>query len=107
MLNRYIIFFNCGAVRYSRSDRTYKYEVRSIKEITNRIIPHFENYPLQGDKQQNFKRFKIICHLVHSNQHRNKEKLALIIEQAYSMNPSGKRKHEKQDLLKILDKSKV
>ncbi|MCS7249287.1 MAG: LAGLIDADG family homing endonuclease, partial [Anaerolineales bacterium] len=32
-------FFGCGAIRYSRSDRTYKYEVRSVAELARKIIP--------------------------------------------------------------------
>jgi hypothetical protein len=26
-------YFGCGGIRYSRADRTYKYEVRSIRDL--------------------------------------------------------------------------
>jgi len=95
-------YFQCGAVRYSRSDRTYKYEVRSIGDLMNSIIPHFMQYPLIGSKANDFKRFVAICKNIHANLHRNKKNLVEIINEAYQMNPSGKRKHEKVDLLKVL-----
>src|SRR3990167_11112629 len=65
-------FFKCGAVRFSKSDRTYKFEVRALDDLMNKIIPHFEKYQLQGDKQKNFLKFKEICHKMRANLHFNK-----------------------------------
>ncbi len=95
-------FFGCGGVRYSRSDRTYKYEVHSVKDLITKILPHFEQYPLQGDKSEDFKRFSEICRSVYANHHLSKKYLPVIIDKAYAMNPSGKRKHDKADLLRKL-----
>ena len=36
------MYFNCGSVRFSRTDCTYKYEVRSLRDLTSSIIPHFK-----------------------------------------------------------------
>lgn len=96
-------FFQCGAVRYSRSDQTYKFEVRSVSDLVQKIIPHFKKYPLQGNKLEHFQRFEDICHRVHANLHKNRKHLCEIIKTAYLMNPSGKRKHEQAALLKMLD----
>ena len=41
-------FFECGWIRASRGDRTFKYEVRSVRELADRIVPHFESFPLRG-----------------------------------------------------------
>ena len=95
-------FFRCGAIRYSRSDRTYKFEVRSTSDIVAKIIPHFKKYPLRGSKANDFVLFSDICRRVYSNYHRNKASLVEIISLAYEMNPSGKRKHDKRDLLRML-----
>ena len=100
-------FFGCGAIRYSRSDRTYKYESRSISDLTRRIVPHFERYPLVGAKAKDFLLFADICRKAHANMHLNGDILRSIIEMAYEMNPSGKRRHGKGDLLRELDKLKV
>jgi hypothetical protein len=100
-------YFNCGGVRYSRSDRTYKYEVRSVNDLMNIVIPFFEQYPLKGSKFQDFLIFSEICKSIKGNLHMSKKCLPEIIDRAYQMNPSGKRKYAKSDLLKILDESKV
>jgi len=95
-------FFQCGAIRYSRSDRTYKYEVRSVQDLVSKVLPHFVQYPLQGSKSEDFAKFDEICQGIRANHHLSKKYLPGIIEKAYSMNPSGKRKHEKSELLRIL-----
>ena len=41
-------FFGCGWIRESKSDRTFKYEARSIGDLTSKILPHFERFP-SGD----------------------------------------------------------
>ena len=100
-------FFDCGAVRFSKGDRTYKFESRSTKDLVNRIIPHFDRYSLRGGKAEDFRIFSSICRKVHGNLHMNREHLREIIKEAYQMNPSGKRRHEECDLLRRLDKLKV
>ncbi|RKZ23432.1 endonuclease [bacterium] len=100
-------YFRCGGIRFSRSDRTYKYEVRSVKDLVKRIIPHFERYPLKGAKAEDFERFAKICKMVHANLHLNKQHLKEIIDLAYGMDPSGKRKCSRKDLLRVLGEVKV
>jgi len=95
-------YFDCGAIRYSKSDRTYKYESRSITDLVSKIIPHFEKYALHGSKLNDFNRFADICRSVHANEHLNGDKLKHIIDSAFEMNPSGKRKHDKRDLLRVI-----
>ncbi len=95
-------YFGVGGIRFSRSDNTYKYEVRDIKALSEVIIPHFEAYPLQGAKAQDFEKFKDICKMVRANLHLSARHLPEIIELAYSMNPSGRRKYTKEDLLRLL-----
>ena len=107
LLKQLHAFFGCGAIRYSRSDRTYKYESRSVADLTRRIVPHFERFPLVGSKSKDFMIFADICRKARANEHLNRDILRTIIELAYEMNRSGKRKHEKRDLLRELDKLKV
>ena len=99
-------FFGCGAIRYSRGDRTYKFEVRSIRELVTKVIPHFIKYPLSGRKRMDFDAFREICELVHKNHHLNRDCLAKIIKIAYGMNPSGKRKYKEEELLRMLNEVK-
>jgi len=95
-------YFGCGAIRYSKGDRTYKYESRSINDLISTIIPHFEKYALHGSKLNDFVRFAEICRSVNANEHLNGEKLKCIVESAFEMNPSGKRKHDKRELLRVI-----
>ena len=92
--------FNCGSIRFSRNDQTYKFEVRSIQDLIKIVIPFFEKSPLLGAKKKDFDNFKQVCEMVYQNLHRNKDKLKELIELAYKINCSGKRKYNKIDLLK-------
>jgi hypothetical protein len=100
-------YFDCGAIRRSESDRTYKYESRSIADLVLKIIPHFEKYALHGSKQNDFVRFADICRSVNVARHLNGNCLRGIIDSAFEMNPSGKRVRDKCDLLRVLDELKV
>lgn len=95
-------YFGCGAIRFSRHDQTYKYEVRSIGDIRKRVIPHFQKYPLQTSKLEDFAIFAWICDEIAAGKHLNKEGLQAIIDRAYNMNESGKRQHTKSELLKMV-----
>lgn len=95
-------YFNCGGIRYSRKYRTYKYEVRCIKDIHTIIIPFFRENTLQTQKLNDFLYFSEICNLINSNHHLSKDGLIKVIEIAYKMNKSGKRKYSKEYLLSYL-----
>ena len=107
LLQQIHAYFKCGAIRYSRGDRTYKFESRSTTDLIERIIPHFHKHPLHGSKAKDFELFEEVCRNIRANQHRNKTSLLRIIDSAYRMNPSGKRRHEKMKLLRTLDEMKV
>lgn len=103
MLERTKEYFGCGAIRYSRQDQIYKYETRSIGEIRKRIIPHFKKYPLQTSKFSDFTTFSWICNEIAASKHLIRDGLVGIIERAYTMNESGKRKYTKAELLKTIE----
>ena len=103
VLERAKLYFGCGAIRYSRHDQTYKYEVRSIGDIRKHIIPHFQKYPLQTYKSHDFATFSWICDEIAASRHLNRDNLAAIIERAYTMNESGRRKYTKKSLLQIIE----
>ncbi len=95
MLKRY---FACGTIRPDRSDRTLKYEVRSIADLVERVIPHFEENPLLSSKQRDFELFAEICRLMYQGEHHTREGVNRIIELAFEMNPSGNRKYSKEEI---------
>lgn len=72
-------YFECGAIRFSKNDQCYKYEVRDLKELQEKIIPHFKQFPLLTSKQHDFEVFEEICEGVAQSKHRNREYLREII----------------------------
>jgi hypothetical protein len=95
-------YFGVGSIRFSKRDQNYKYEVRSIKDLVSVIIPHFRNFPLKTTKRSDFESFDVICQQILRNHHRNTVSLIKIIDTAYTMNESGKRRYKKDDLLKLI-----
>lgn len=94
--------FKCGGIRFSAKDQNYKYEVRSIEDLIKRIIPHFQTFPLQTSKLNDFVIFSEICEMIHQSRHLNPGNLSEIIDKAYTMNPSGKRRYTKKELLRFM-----
>jgi hypothetical protein len=94
--------FGCGTLRPDRSDRTLKWEVRSLPLIVDRIIPHFTRYPLQSGKQRDFELFADICERMTRGEHRTTDGLREIVGRAGMMNPSGKRGYLPETILESL-----
>jgi len=92
----------CGFMRRDFSDKTLKYEVRSLEDLIKKVIPHFEKFPMVSNKQKDFKLFKQVCFLMQRNMHRKKNGLNKIMSLAFKMNPGGKRKYTKAEMQKAL-----
>ena len=98
-------FFGCGWLRASRTDRTFKYEARSIGDLLGAEVPHFERYHLRGAKAASFAGFAEVCRMVGQGDHRTREGLTRIVGIAYEMN-LGKRRHPEAALLRVLSEVK-
>jgi hypothetical protein len=98
-------FFECGWIRESRSDRTFKYEARSVRDLVERIVPHFEAYPLRGAKRRSFSGFATACQMIGQGDHLRPEGMSEIVRIAYEMN-LGKRRHPASTLLRTLSEVK-
>src|ERR671929_1072997 len=61
--------WGCGFIRPDRSDKTLKFEVRNVRELVAKVLPHFRAYPLMSSKQADVVRFESICQLVHCSRH--------------------------------------
>src|SRR5262249_4708698 len=81
----------CGAIRPDRSDKTLKWETRSLEPIVRAVLPHFRRYPLLSSKQKDFELFASICEAMVRREHRSSSGLREIARLASRMNPSGKR----------------
>ena len=95
-------YFGCGTIRPDRSDRTLKWETRSLVPLVERVLPHFEAYPLMSGKQRDVELFTGICRSMARGEHLTRAGLSAIVENAVQMNPSGKRRYKLGDILGAL-----
>ena len=94
----------CGGIRFSKRDQTYKYEVRNLSDLNKHILPHFTRYPLLTQKATDFAAFARVCNMMKMNLHLSPKGLEEIILISTKMNPSGSRKYSSQYLLSLLKK---
>ncbi len=95
-------YFGCGYIRRDYADKTVKFEIRNHNDLIKKVIPHFEQFFFLSKKQKDFKLFKQICFIVDKNKHLQKEGFINIIQLAYQMNGSGKRKRTKEEIIHSL-----
>lgn len=94
--------FQCGNIRRDYSDKTLKYEVRSLEELMQKIIPFFETNPLLSSKNKDFKIFKKVCLKMAKGHHKKAKGLSNIVRLAFQMNPGGKRKYKQEEIINAL-----
>ena len=85
----------CGTLRPDRSDRTLKFETRSVSDLATRVIPQFERYPLLSSKRNDFEKFAAIVQLMHEGAHLQPDGFAQIVQLAASLNVSSKKRFER------------
>lgn len=82
-------YFQVGTLQIKNnktSPSTVIYSVQSLKDITNKIIPHFDNYPLLTQKQADYLLFKEVINLMNQGKHLNLDGLKEILTYRASMN---------------------
>jgi hypothetical protein len=92
-------FFGCGTIRPDRSDRTLKYEVRSLSDLSESVIPFFKRVPLLSSKSSDFEAFASICGLMVARRHLDSAGLWQIAALAAKMNSSGLRRYSLAELI--------
>ena len=102
LLSRIREVWQCGSIRPDRSDKTLKFEVRNISDLVEKVLPHFQAYPLVSSKQADVSRFKRVCQLMREGRHLEREGFEEIVKVAMEMNPSGKRKYSGSEILNSL-----
>ncbi len=94
--------WGCGFIRPDRSDKTLKLEVRKVRDLVEKVIPHFRAFPLLSSKRRDAELFERICKLIQEGQHKDPKGLARIVGLAMRMNSSGKRKYSGGEILSSL-----
>ena len=95
-------YFGCGSIRPDRSDQDPEVGDARLEDLLDRVIPHFERYPLLSGKRLDFERFAAVCRLMAAGAHRTSDGLIEIVELAREMNPSGKRRYDAEAILASL-----
>ena len=78
--------FNCGRIKISTCPPVVNFLVSRFSDITSKIIPFFNKYPLQGAKALDFSDFCAIAKLMETKAHLTPEGLNRIKEICSGMN---------------------
>jgi hypothetical protein len=79
-------FFGCGLIVNKNTRNEVSFRVNSIQDLTNYIIPHFENYPLLTQKAADFLLFTKIINIINNKMHLTEDGLQQIINLRASIN---------------------
>jgi len=86
-------YFNCGSIVVNNNKNAANFVISSRKDLQSILIPHFNNYPIHGAKQQAFHIFEHIVNLLSNSKHvyQSPQEMANIIQLASLMNSSSQR----------------
>ena len=87
--------FGCGTIRPDRSDKTIKFEVRSVGELVQKVLPHFRKFPLLSSKQRDFEVFAEICERMLRQEHLSEDGFETVSQLAKRLNAFGKKKYSR------------
>ncbi len=91
-------YLKCGFIRPDRSDKTFKFEVRSVNDLVNKVIPHFKKYPILSSKNKDFIVFTIICRKIMKGKHLQEKGFRKIVQLSLALNPSGRKKFPREEI---------
>lgn len=89
----------CGTIRPDRSDRTLKYETRSVSDLAKRVVPMFVQHPLRSSKQVDFLKFAEVVLLMHDAKHLQLDGFARIVRLSLDINSSGAKRIPRRAIL--------
>ena len=94
---------NCGIIkanhRGSRNDRTHVLVVRNRQDLTMKVIPFFDRYPLHTEKKNDFRKFKQVVEMMNAGSHLTPGGFQEIVGLAYAMNANGCRRRLAQEAI--------
>lgn len=79
LLKSFSQFFGCGNINIVEKSGIISFSVRNLSDLTDKIIPFFEEYNIQGVKAKDFNEFKEVSNLMKSKLHLTKEGLDKIL----------------------------
>jgi len=80
-------YFKCGRINIdNRKTNTMKFVVTNNSDLLNKVIPHFEKFPLKTSKYLNFMDFKYATLLMNNKEHFEKQGIEKLIKIKSNMN---------------------
>jgi len=95
LLKNLMLIFGCGKFYYSPSGDMGHFVVSKLSDLTDKIIPFFENYPLEGSKRLDFEDFCKVVKLIQMKTHLTQEGVDQIMEIKAGMNKGRSRNGSK------------
>jgi LAGLIDADG endonuclease len=86
LLYRLQSFFKVGNISTRKRNNQSIFAVKSVKDLNNIIIPHFNNFPLFTQKNLDFILFKMVVEILFNNKHLKIDDLKKILSIKASMN---------------------
>lgn len=95
-------------IRKPSTSSYLRYETKGVDELCDKIRPHFNQYPLVSEKQNDFICFERVLDILRKEKKLTKKSLLEIIDLAYQMNLSSAndksfKKEAKEHWLKIIE----
>ena len=91
LMRSLIEYFNCGKV-YNRDD-AYDFRVTKFSDLVTKIVPFFQNYPIQGVKHKDYLDWCKAVELIRNKDHLTKEGVGFILKLKEGMNTGRKERY--------------
>ena len=79
-------YFGVGKIYIANKDNSVTYSVDSLTDLIEKIIPHFDKYPLISQKRADYILFKSAIKIIASKDHLNHKGLEKILSIKSSLN---------------------
>ena len=99
-------FFGCGSI-YNLSSAAARFQVQTLDEIINNVLPKLKNIEFNTKKQNHFEIFLQVCEILKNEGYKSDENLLKIVNLSWDMNQLGKnRRLSKFEYLSLFIKDK-
>jgi hypothetical protein len=104
VLNDLVEFFKCGNV-YKLPSNAARYQIQTVDEILNNIMPIFKYIRLNTIKQNHYEITVKVCELIKNTGYQTDKDLKTIVDLAWNMNKDGKNRKisKEQYILKFIN----
>jgi lysophospholipase L1-like esterase len=80
-------YYECGNVQIdNRKENAFKFNVNKLDDIINKIIPHFDKYPLLTSKNLDYLDFRKVAYMMKDGLHLNEKGMMEIMSIKDNMN---------------------